>query len=421
MTPASNMKLMTSAAILNELGPDFKFRTSIYGKGQQKDSTWFGEMYIVGRGDPSISGDFYDGDKFHVFDEFQQQLDTLGIKGVNGYLIGNDSYFDDQKYPIGWEWNDLTYYYAVQIDALSFDNNCVDLTVRADNNVGDAPDISWFPFNTDYVNFVNEQVITPKGTPYEESYRRVLGTNTILLRSKLPEGYLETESLAVDNPDLYFVDTFKKYLAINGFHWNGNILNDDQPHDWSDTTKYQLLADHYSRPLKDLLPQINKDSNNFYTEMMLKAAAAKKYDTQGTTDLGIQLVKEFVDSMGVDSSHVVMTDGSGLSAQTLITTYGETQLLYKMRQSPYFKTYYNSLSVASEDGTLEDRFWDTPLRGNIHGKTGYISGVRSITGYLTTARNHTIIFSIITNHFSTKKADIDKIHQKILELLYNVL
>ena len=88
---------MTSAAILNELGPDFRFRTSIYGKGQQKDSTWFGEMYIVGRGDPSISGDFYDGDKFYVFDEFQEQLDTLGIKGVNGYLIGNDSYFDDQN------------------------------------------------------------------------------------------------------------------------------------------------------------------------------------------------------------------------------------------------------------------------------------------------------------------------------------
>ena len=92
-----------------------------------------------------------------------------------------------------------------------------------------------------------------------------------------------------------------------------------------------------------------------------------------------------------------------------------------MRQTPYFKTYYNSLSVASVDGTLEDRFWDTPLRGNIHGKSGYISGVRSITGYLTTAQNHTIIFSIITNHFSSKKAEIDKIHQKILELLYNVL
>lgn len=419
MTPASNMKLLTSAAILNELGPNFRFRTTIYGKGHLADSTWDGEMYIVGRGDPSISGDFYDGDTFHVFDEFQHQLDSLGIKGLNGYLIGDDSYFDDQHYPIGWEWNDLSFYYAAQIDALSFDNNCVELTVQANKNVGDAPTISWTPLNTDYVHFVNEQIITPPGTPYEESYRRMLGTNTFLLKSKLPLHYVDKQALAIDNPALYFIDSFKKYLGMNGFQWNkSGLLVDSQHHDWSDSTKYHVLATHYSPPVSDLITQINTDSNNFYTEMMLKAAAAKKYDTQGTTDLGIHLVKDFADSIGIDTSNVVMTDGCGLSAQTLISTYTETLLLTKMRHSPYFPVYYNSLAVASEDGTLEDRFLDTPLQGDIHGKTGYISGVRSLTGYMTTAKKHLLIFSVIANHFSTKKVKIDDIDRKILELIY---
>lgn len=418
MTPASNLKLLTSAAVLETLGPDFQYHTRLYGDGKLSDHIWHGDVYVVGKGDPSISGQYYKGDRLHVFDEYRHQLDSLGIHKIDGYLIGNDAYFDDIPYPGGWIWTDLTYYYAVQLDALSFNDNAVDLTVVANKDVGSAPTISWFPFNTNYVHFLNEQMIAPKGTPYQESYRRILGTNSILLRSTLPQGYIENESLAITNPALYFVDTFKKFLQMNDIPVTNKAIVDDQQHDWKHEKGMKLLGDHVSPPLGVLLKRVNKNSDNFYTEMLLKTAAAEKYHTQGSTDLGIQLVKEFADSIGIDSSRVIMQDGSGLSGNTLISTGTITYLLNYMRTAHYASTYVNSLSVASRDGSLENRFWNSPLNDNIEGKTGYISGVRSISGYLKTHLGKTLIFSIITNHFNQEISVIDSVHKKILRMLY---
>lgn len=415
--PASNLKLVTSAAVLDALGGDFRYHTSLYGIGTLKDSVWKGDLLIRGAGDPSIDGTMYDGDRFHVFREFKHTLDSLGIREVEGDIIGNDSYLEQQPYPKGWSWDDLSYYYAVEINALSFNDNCVDLEVFADDDVGETPHIQWFPFDTDYVDFVNEQMITPRTTDYDEFYRRLLGTNTILLRSRLPKGYYEKESLSVGNVPLYFIDTFKKYLERNGIRVHGSLVLDHQAHNW-EAPSYKTLSTHISRPLRRLLWQVNKESDNFYTEMLLRTASAEKYETQGSTELGIKLVKDFAARMKADTSRFVMTDGSGMSTSTLITTADLSQLLQQMQQQPDFRDYFNSLSVAGTDGTFENRFRKSPIRGHIQGKSGYISGVRSISGYMETMRQNTIIFSIITNHFADKTRKIDRIQEKILSLLY---
>lgn len=420
MSPSSNLMLLTSSAILHALGPDYTFKTRIYGDGVQKDSVWNGDIYIVGSGDPSIGGDIYNGDKLHVFDDFYAKLDTLGIAAVNGYLIGNNSYFDNKEYPYGWNWNDLTYSFAPEIDALSFNNNCVDLTVNARGRVGDTPSIKWFPFNTDYVHFINEQSIIPSNIPENSSYRRILGTNTILLKSSLSQNSVKEESLTITNPPLYFIDSFKKYLQMNGFVWDGNMVIDHREHNWQDTTMFRQLAVHESVPVKDLLEQINKDDNNFYVEMMLKAAAAKEYNVQGSTELGIQMVEEYAADMGIDTTKVLMSDGSGLSDQDLINTDAISKLLFSMRKQPLFPTYKNSLSTASLDGTLENRFWNTPLKAKINGNFGFRSGIAAFSGYLTTSNNHLLMFSIIANHVKNHKTAVIKIEDKILELLYQV-
>src|SRR5699024_8415591 len=167
--PASNLKLLTTATALDELGPNFRYSTKMYGLGSQSGDTWHGNIIIRGSGDPSISGTFYNDDRFHVFEKFYQSLDSLGIGNVRGSLIGNDSYFDQKAYPKGWSWDDLSFYYGVEVSALSFNDNAVDLRVFADNGIGEKPRIEWFPFDTDYVNFVNEQVITPGYSEYDES------------------------------------------------------------------------------------------------------------------------------------------------------------------------------------------------------------------------------------------------------------
>ncbi len=416
-TPASNLKLVTSAVALDELGADFTYKTYMYGVGKQQDSVWNGNIIIRGSGDPSISGHFYDGYRLFVLHEFYEALDSLGIQVIDGNLVGNNSYFDDKPYPGGWMWDDLTFYYAPQISALSFNNNTVDLTVYADGAVGNVPTIRWFPFDTDYVNFINEQLITPSDTYYDEFYQRFLGTNTILLRSYLPYGYVEKEELTILNPSMYFIDTFQKYLMQGGIEVTGALVVDNRQNNWN-SDLYNVLDMHESHSLKDLLKRLNKESDNFYAEMLLKTAAAEHYDIQGTTELGIRLAKDFVESFGADASDIVMNDGSGLSANSLISPNILTALLLGMMDHEEFEVYKNSLPVAGVDGSLEYRFKNTPLIGQISAKTGYISSVRGLSGYLTTNRNQTVAFSIFTNHYTTSTSYVDYLHELILEQIY---
>ena len=416
MRPASNLKLLTSAAILDELGPDYRYTTTVYGWGQQQGNSWEGDIFIRGAGDPSISGDFYRDDRFHVFDKFFNALYSRGIRRVDGNLIGNDAFFDQQAYPEGWSWQDLSFYYGVEISALSFNNNAVDLTVYANGDMGETPEIEWFPFDTDYVNFVNEQVITPRDTEYDEFYRRLLGTNTILLRSKLPKGYVEKESLSINNASMFFMDTFKKYLEDGGISVGGRIIVDSQPQDWS-SSEYTKLIEHQSVPLRQLLERINKNSDNFYTEMLLKTMAAEHFDAAGSTELGISLVEDFAASMAMDTSRVELVDGSGMAPSTLLTASDLSTMLVNMREHPQFKTYKNSLSVSGLNGSLQYRFGDK-LEQKLYGKTGYVSGVRTLSGYLEAASGQPLAVSVITNNYTGETSYIDYVHERIIRKIY---
>ena len=415
--PASNLKLLTSATVLNELGADYTYKTYMYGAGHQEGDIWYGDIIFRGTGDPSMSGRFFDDDRFYVLEEFFSALQDRGIKKISGNIIGNDSFFDDKPYPDGWSWDDLSFYYAVPINALSFNNNTVDLTVYARGDVGDTPDIEWFPFDTDYVNFVNEQNITPKNAEYDEYYQRLLGTNTIILRSNLPKGYVEKEALSIQNPPLFFIDTFRKYLEMGGIEVDGHLLIDSEVHNWN-APRYKPLKIHESPPLKELLKQLNKESDNFYAEMLLKTAAAERYNTQGSTELGIALMKEFARSRGLHTADMALSDGSGMSAKSLLSTRDLSQLLAAMQQHRDFDTFKKSLSKSGADGSLQYRFRRSPLAGRIWAKTGYVSGVRSLSGYLQTESNKRVIFSIVTNHYTSSTSYIDSLHESILEELY---
>lgn len=415
--PASNLKLLTAATVLDELGPDYTFKTRMYGMGNQVGDIWQGSIVFRGVGDPSISGTFYDDDRLYVLDKFYQALKEQGITRISGNLIGNDAYFDSKPYPDGWSWDDLSFYYAVPINALSFNNNTVDLTVYARGNVGDEPAIEWFPFDTDYVEFVNNQTITPANATYNEYYQRLLGTNTIILESTLPRGYVEKEELSITNPPLYFLDTIKKYFEDGGIEIDGHLIVESNVHDWN-TSSYKQLGMHQSHPLGDLIEQLNKESSNFYAEMLLKAAAAEHFKTQGTTDLGISLIESFSASIGINTSDISISDGSGMSATNLISTRDLSTLLVAMRRHQYFDSFRNSLAIAGRDGSLEHRFHNSKLEGQIRAKTGYISGVRALSGYLKTKSNKTLIFSIATNHYTVDTSHIDSIHESILAKLY---
>jgi D-alanyl-D-alanine carboxypeptidase/D-alanyl-D-alanine-endopeptidase (penicillin-binding protein 4) len=414
MRPASNLKLLTAAAVLHELGPNFRFKTPVYGRGRLQDSVWVGDIIVRGKGDPSMSGLFYDEDRLHVMQEFYHQLKAKGIREIEGDLIANDSYFDHKPHPSGWEWDDFTYYYAPQISALSFNNNAVDVTIYANGKVGDEPRVDWFPFNTDYVQFVNEQQIAPEKAYYVGHIHRMPGTNTIFLRSIIPKGMVVRKTITISDAPLYFINTLKHYLDHGGIKVTGHLIVDHDTHNWK-SRSLKKLAVHISPPLRKLIKHMMKKSDNFYAEMLLKTMAAEHFHTQGSTDLGISLEERFASSLGIDMSTMNLSDGSGMSAYDLITTNTLSKLLVAMR---HHRAFRNSLSVGGEDGTLEYRFRHTPLVGSVFAKTGYISGVRSISGYLKTKSNNTLIFSLITNDYTIPTRYVNTTEADILTALY---
>lgn len=417
--PASNLKLLTSAAVLDFLGPGFRFTTPVYTNGTVNDSTLKGDLIIPGRGDPTISGTLNGERPFSMFAEIAQELQYMGIQQIQGNIIGNTSYFDDQPYPKGWEWDDLSFYYGVSISALSFNNNCVDLEVKASGSIGDSPEISWFPFNTDYVEFINKQTIRAPKTDYDEFYQRLPGSNTILLGSDLPQYYVETECLSVPRPGLFFADTFKKFLELTaGIDVTGEALVEETERNWADAG-LQLLHLHHSEPLSEIIEQLNKESDNFYAEMLAKAISAISSGEQGTTEVGLAMMKEFAHIAKADTSLIAMSDASGMASRNLITTKSLTAILNSMKSHRFFNTYKQSLSVAGVDGTLSHRMKSRPLRENVIGKSGYISGVRTLSGYLSTKAGRTITFSLAANNYVIKTSRIDSLQEEILQILYN--
>lgn len=416
--PASNLKLISAGAYLEILGTDFRFKTRLFGEGDQTEDVWSGDLIVQGSGDPSISGTFYDDDPLFLFEKWAELLIEKGITKIEGNLIGHTGLFDDVPYPEGWEWSDLSFYYAPEISALSFNGNVVDLEVVADGPVGSTPEIQWFPFNTPYVEFVNEQQITPRGSEYDESYRRVLGTNTIILRSTLPQGYYETEPLSVLEPAYYFMDTFKRYLEERGIIVTGQIFI-DYTHEFNQESGITLLNEHQSEPLHELVQWMNRESDNFYTEMFLKKIAAEVYNVQGTTELGLEILKRYMEEMGFDTADVNLKDASGMAPASLLSANDLNQYLSKVRQKEYFQYLYESLSIGGRNGTLSYRFNNSPVLGNFYGKTGYVSGVRSLSGYLDTESGQQLIVSIFTNNYTARTSHVDLIHQQILEYLYS--
>ena len=421
MVPASNMKLLTSAALLEVLGPEFRFETQMYGNGEITENTWIGDIIIVGSGDPSIGVDRINGgDGFAAFDSLYKQLEQLGIKQIQGKLIGNTSIFDDQSLPPDWPWYDLPFYYAPEIGALNFNLNTVFLEVDASGPVGAKPTIKWFPFNTDYVKFVNNQRITSPGTSYQESYRRVQGSNLIRLGSRVPRNYKETESLTISNPTMYFLDTFKKYLIYRGISVDVELEEDRQNRNWSDST-YSLLAIHRSEPLKQLIQKLNKDSDNLYGEVFLKVLAHHYSNIQGSIKAGEAAAKQVFYEMELDTTQITIRDGSGLSATNLVSARFLTDLLHKMAKQENGIWYDASLTIAGVDGTFKNRMRGTQLESNLRGKSGSISSTRSFSGYVTTKSGKNVSFSMIANNFRVSQRSIDSIHEAIATIIYETL
>jgi D-alanyl-D-alanine carboxypeptidase/D-alanyl-D-alanine-endopeptidase (penicillin-binding protein 4) len=402
--PASNMKLFTTALALAKLGPDYRFHTTLETRGTiSPEGTLTGELVLVGRGDPNLSNrkfpfelkEEFDGPPEKVLIELADKLVAKGVKQISGDVIGDDSYFPRERYPIGWEIDDMVWEYGAAISAIVVDDNTVALTLTPGEKVDDPVAALVTPATPDFTveNDVKTSVAAAKP---DLTLTREPGANLVVVRGTLPAKSTPRKLvLAIEEPAQHATVVLKRLLEERGVKVEGVARARREPIVAPDTST--VLAEHVSVPLGDSVKLINKISQNLHTEMLLRTAARQKGPWNTPEDLA-KFPAEFYAAAGIAPDDVIQTDGSGLSRHDLVTPRAIVSLLKYAQTQPWFDSYYTSLPIAGVDGTLEDRMKNSPVTGRIHAKTGSVEHVRTLSGFAETPGGRKLIFSFLSNN-----------------------
>ena len=438
LRPASNMKLYTVAAALDRLSPDYRFITSVYARTRPDSAgTIHGDLTVYGRGDPSIAARFNNGDYFKGIDDLASRIAAAGVKRVEGDLIGDESYFTGPRYGSGWEWEDLTWYYGAEVSALTVNDNALDLFVKPGVGIGKPAAVTTGPPDP-LLTISNRVTTSPKGSRREISVERGLGENTITVSGSIPlddKGY--TGGIGISHPALLFVYLLRSALAQKGVSITGKSRTSGEANQTLLTAGATIttasngsssqsvaaseseLATLQSPPFSLIAAQTLKPSQNLYTELILRTLGKVGSSTvapdsnETSEDAGLEVVKTFLKSAGIRPESLVLSDGSGLSRNDMVTAEASVELLTFMSRHRYADVFRNALPIAGVDGTLRNRMKNTLAENNLRAKTGSLSSAASLSGYVTSAAGEKLVFSIMVNNFPSdlepRVASIDPI------------
>lgn len=394
VAPASNMKLFTTAAAMDLLGDRFEFTTGVFARGTVEPSGVLrGDLKISGGGDPSIGGRFHDGNATAVIDQWATDLKGQGIRTVAGDLILEYGYFDTEYVHPTWPEDQLVNWYEAPIAALSMQEGCVLIRVLP-SAPGQRAIVEMQPPNT-YLTVENSAVT---GGGRGVFITRVPRTNRIIVRGNVPARSGPTEVfVTVMNPIHYFANVAHTALMRNGISFQGTVklvARDNRP-DW------RLVAAH-TTPLSVVSFVINKKSQNQYAEQLLKTVGAE-IRKDGSFRGGSQAVTEWLTSkVRVPANEFSMVDGSGMSRFNRASAHAFTDLLRYVWTKPYRHEFLSSMPYAGErDSRLRRRLNQEPYARTVYAKTGYISGVVGLSGYVRAQSGKVYAFSFLFNRYRT--------------------
>ncbi len=391
--PASNMKIFSCAAGLAILGESYTFSTELWIDGETENQKLIGNLYLKGKGDPTLLQS--------DFDNLATVLKEKGIREVHGNVIADDTWYDNVRLSQDLNWNDEHYYYGAQVSALSaspnedYDSGTVMLTISPGKSVGEKPIISLKP-NTKYINLINNAVTVEMQHEDDEADITVIrehGNNNVVIEGNIPFYSASIqEYVAVWEPTEYALELFARSLKQVGITYTGELHTGTTPEHAT------LVFSRKSMPLKDLSIPFMKLSNNGHGEIIVKEIG-KVMKGEGSWEAGLVVLNNVLEKLGVDTSNIVLRDGSGISHVTLIPPNVISKFLFRIQDEPWFNSFYRSLPVAGNEnrmvgGTLNDRMFGL----NVHAKTGTIMGVSTLSGYLTTNEGEELIFSIMLNN-----------------------
>jgi serine-type D-Ala-D-Ala carboxypeptidase/endopeptidase (penicillin-binding protein 4) len=392
--PASNAKLLTSAAALEVLGPDYRFDTTVLAAGPTSGPVLRGDLVLRGTGDPTMLAADYDA--------LAAQVAAAGVRVVTGNLVADDTWFDGIRLAAGWAWDDEPFYYNAQVSALTaapdtdFDAGAIIVTVTPAAAAGQPVRVTTTP-PTDHVRIASTAVTGAPGSGSSITVDREHGTNTITVTGSMAtDASADNEFMAVWDPTGYAASLFGAALRAHGVRVLGETKRAATP------PGATQLAVRQSMPLRELLTPFLKLSNNLHAETLLKAMGRAKSNT-GSWDAGVAAMKTVLPGLGIDPTRMFLVDGSGLSRMDHIAPDQITALLLAAKAKPWFPTWYAALPIAGNPdrlvgGTLRNRMRNTPAANNVHAKTGSYTGTSALSGYVTATNGRPLVFSMITNN-----------------------
>jgi serine-type D-Ala-D-Ala carboxypeptidase/endopeptidase (penicillin-binding protein 4) len=432
-TPASNTKLFTTAAALALIGPDYKFRTTVETTGTlDRYGRLNGDLILVGRGDPNLSGRElpYDlktqrnDDPIQALEALADALVQKGVKFIDGDIVADDSYFAFERYGEGWSQDDLMWGDGAPVSALTINDNVLFVNILPADRPGERAFVNVKPF-ADYYRLDNRIITTPAGTGRKLSINREPGSTVLTLWGNMPlDDAGANEALAIDDPAEFAAGLFRQLLEKRGIviyghqrthHTDlaalstfsvtalapsrGGSNNNEDPLRPLKADQPITLASYESKPLLQDVRVINKVSQNLHAEILLRLLGRERGNA-GTIEGGLEVLRGFLTQAGISNDQYVFYDGSGLSRQNLVTPHAIVELLRYCSAQPWGADYKATFPIAGVDGSLTERLTSPSLHNRILAKTGSLGGVKALSGYATTDSGQTVVFSILANNFN---------------------
>jgi D-alanyl-D-alanine carboxypeptidase/D-alanyl-D-alanine-endopeptidase (penicillin-binding protein 4) len=404
--PASNMKVLTTAVAAERLGWDHRYTTRIYATGPIDPATGAvnGDLVVVSDGDPTINPRH--PERWGIFDEWGRQLAAKGIRSVNGYLIGDDNAFEEPGWGLGWAWDDLALGYGAPASALQYNENQIELLIGPGLAAGSRAVISVSPPGSGFT--IDHQVTTvATGQPAEIAVTRMPGSELLTVRGAIAVGALAiTRYAAVENPTLAYLNAMRVAFGRHGVNVERTPLDIDAARVPPDLRRATLLVEDRSPTLEAIVDVTLKWSRNIYAETLLRSLSPAGAPASAAG--GLAAMEQTLRQWGIQPGYYLARDGSGLSRYDYLTADALTWVLTQMWLDPaHDERYRAALPVFGVNGNVAQRLKGSPASGRVWAKTGSMSQVRSLSGYVVTLEGEPLVFSFLVTGFRTTFQEVD--------------
>lgn len=414
LVPASNQKLVTTAAALHHLGPDFRYATYVVSEAPVDSGVVRGDLVLYGTGDPTVSDRFYP-ERGTVFERLADELRSDGIRRIEGDVVGDASYFPGSTSPAGWPRDGIAGrsaadWFAAPATALAFNENVVTLHIGPGPGAGRPPRIEATP-GEGRLAVVNDATTGGRGRRARLAVRRADADAPIRISGTIPRGHRGVwRRVTIPDPPLFAASTFRAVLEDRGIAVSGDVRSTRNP-EASPLSRRRvfapafrreprILARHHSPPLSRILTVVNRESHNHFAETVLRTLGRTVLG-DGSPAGGVAAVRRFlVTEVGLDAGSARPVDGSGLSPENRASAADLVALLAYMEASPHGETFRATLPEAGSRRGL-GRMYRTRAAGNLRAKTGTLDGVSALSGYVRTADGERVAFSLVGNGLSS--------------------